>query len=811
MKNVTNAYREAVASNREFLYEARLTFADGKRLTLDDKDDLMGDGISISAGTSGTESFDIGAAVIGELTMTLNNSTEKFDTYDFLDAQISLKIGLRLKDGAAEYLQMGIYTVEEAKAAETTIVLSALDKMSWFERKYSEIRSAYPKTLYGIVRDICDQCGVPLSDTAFPGCHRIIPERPWDEELTCLQMISYAAQMAGCYAKVDGEGRLTLRWYDISVFEEPDKLDGGKLKDAATGDDADGGDFTDYAAGDCVDGGSFIDQRRYAHIYAMGSLQVATDEIVITGVRVMPYEEEDLEDGTEEDAESTEDATEEDPGDGTEEGALYGNEGYVLLISGNPLIAKGMEASVAEDLGNKVIGMRVRAFSVSALSDPAIEAGDCAYISDRKGNSYPAYITNIIFKLGNLEDFSCGVQSPAENRAGNSLPGTEAIIRARKEIKKQFTAYDTAMQQLTQLMANSFGVFKTQERQPDGSCIYYMHDKPQLSESGTIWKIVSGAIAVSTDGGKSWNAGISADGNLALKVLSAIGINADWINAGEITSVSINIGDNSFAVDAGGNVKITKGSIDIGNGSFVVDAAGNVYLCKGSITIGGGAFSVDTNGDMISRNAKIMGEIVGRDGFSLAYVNENVRPVVDREFVFAGIGYDNPSDAGVGGAPFLDIYSPNGTRCIAMGTGACSDDAYGLPKLKDTAFFPNGAVIKKAYIRSLEETFEESGNITNGSEWVNLKIRMSGVFVCVYGTYHAYEQKAGEMKEIALGGGGLYTPAYSDVRDVSGVGKRIFIFRLTTDGKFTARNASEIDYSSESASGIKFRFDYIRF
>lgn len=788
LKNVTNEYRKSVVSNREFLYEAKITFADGNALTLNDKDDLKGDGIIVASGTSGTDSFDIGAAVIGELAMNLNNTTEKFDTYNFLDAQISLKIGLVL-DNTVEYLQMGLYTVEEAKAVETTITLSALDKMSWFEKKYSEVHSVYPRSLYWIVRDICDCCGVPLSGTSFPGGDRIIPRRPEDPELDCLQMISYAAQVAGCYAVITENGSLAFRWYDTSVFEEMDSLDGGRLKNKETGDQADGGNFTDHSSGDAVDGGTFTDQRRYAHIYAMNSMQVATDEIVITGIRVAADEEE-MEDIEDEDITETEELqeTEEDPEEN--KGFLCGEEGYVLLVSENPLITEGMEESIARELGNKIIGMKIRKFSVNALSDPAIEAGDCAYISDRKGNSYPVYITNTVFKMGDYEEFSCGAQSPAKNRTGGSIADTRAIIRARKEIKKQLTAYDTAVQQLTELMANSFGVFKTEERKLDGSFIYYMHDKPSLEESKTIWKMVSGALAVSTDGGKTWNAGMTAEGNMIVKVLSAIGINADWINAGEISSASINIGNSSFTVDKEGNVKITKGSITIGNG----------------------AFSVDADGNMTSNDATITGEIIGIDGFSLKYENKSFRPAITGSFVYAGVGYDNPSGGGVSNDAYLNLYSPHGTRCIVMGVGGYAEGADGLPKLKDTVFFPNGAIISKAVLKSLEQTFIKSETIGNRTEWVEFKVRTSGVFVCVYGTYHTYGQMAWERKDITVGeASDPYVPNYASVKTVGRSGKSVFVFVLSTKGVFTARNASEIDFSSETAAGISFRFDFCRF
>lgn len=807
MKNATNRYRRAIVENREFLYEAKITFADGSGLVLNDKDDLMGDGISIATGTSGTDSFDIGAAVMGELTMTLNNSAEKFSAYNFLDAQINLKIGLKLED-AAEYLQMGVYTVEEAETSEMVITLSALDKMSWLEaKKYSEVQSTYPKTECDIVRDICNCCGIVFLDETFLGGDRVIQNRPSDTELSCLQMISFVAQMSGYYAVMDGEGRLTFRWYDTSVFEEIDSMDGGRLKNAATGDDADGGNFTDYNSGGAVDGGTFEIQKRYAHIYAMGSMKVATDDIVITGVRVAAYEEDviDSEDWEENDnLEDEEENTRESMGASEEEnaGILYGEEGYVLFIGENPLITKGVEGYVAREVGNKVIGMKIRTFSVSALSDPAIEAGDCAYISDRKGNSYPVYITNTIFKLGNYEEFSCGAQSPGKNRSPHMSEAAKAIIRARKEIKRQFIAYDAAMQQLTELMANSFGVFKTEEKQPDGSNVYYMHDKPSLDESKIIWKMTSGAIAVSTDGGKTWNAGVMAEGNMIAKVLSAIGINADWINAGQISSATINIGENCFMVDEKGDVKITKGSINIGDGSFHVDDEGNMF----------------------AQNAEIEGGITGINGFQLAYQNTMTYPPTYKRFYFARITQN--SAEGV----HLHICDPSGESCMEAGprwirtffpdssdiTRGIADPGTGLgPEKKNTVYFPNGAVINGAAIESLELTFAEEKTAeadTLLGTRVNLKIKVSGAFVCIYGTYHTNEQKGGETKEIIIGDKeSVYTPTYAPVRTVGVLGKRTFIFRIDTNGKFTARNMSELDYNSETVTEIKFRFDYFRF
>lgn len=97
------------------------------------------------------------------------------------------------------------------------------------------------------------------------------------------------------------------------------------------------------------------------------------------------------------------------------------------------------------------------------------------------------------------------------------------------------------------MAANSMGLYETKEEQPDGSIIYYQHDKPTLAESQTIWKNTAGAFLVSNDGGETWR-GMDAAGNALLTVLSVVGIKADWIIAGLLKSQN---GNTSFDLDSG--------------------------------------------------------------------------------------------------------------------------------------------------------------------------------------------------------------------------------------------------------------------
>lgn len=126
----------------------------------------------------------------------------------------------------------------------------------------------------------------------------------------------------------------------------------------------------------------------------------------------------------------------------------------------------------------------------------------------------------------------------------NASSASAAVTDIKRDVvhlNQKTGAYKIAEQQLTSLLAQSFGVFKTEEVLPDGSTVHYMHDKPTLSASTNIWKMTGDAFAVSSDGGETWNAGLDASGNAILNVLSVIGINASWINADDLSAVAAKI------------------------------------------------------------------------------------------------------------------------------------------------------------------------------------------------------------------------------------------------------------------------------
>lgn len=99
MINTSNSYQSLIyTSGRKFCAKATITLKDNTILNLDDKDIMQG-GVIIDDAVSPPNSFEIGSAIIGKLTLILNNLNGAFDNYDFDNALIFVQIGLTLLDG----------------------------------------------------------------------------------------------------------------------------------------------------------------------------------------------------------------------------------------------------------------------------------------------------------------------------------------------------------------------------------------------------------------------------------------------------------------------------------------------------------------------------------------------------------------------------------------------------------------------------------------------------------------------------------------------------------------------------------------
>ena len=238
--------------------------------------------------------------------------------------------------------------------------------------------------------------------------------------------------------------------------------------------------------------------------------------------------------------------------------ALAGKEGYVVSISDNPFISADKAQTVANYIFKKIGGMRFRPLDATLLSNPLIESGDVALVTDRKQNTYSCFISNRTFTVGSGTKISCDAENASRNSADKFSNETKAIVQAREVAQAKLSVYDKQMQLLTQLMSQSLGLFKTEQVQEDGSIIYIMHNKADLNSSNIQWKMTANGMAVSSDYGKTWNAGVDKDGNAIFNIMSAIGINFDWAHGGTLTlGGEDNTNGKQYVKDANGKILIT--------------------------------------------------------------------------------------------------------------------------------------------------------------------------------------------------------------------------------------------------------------
>lgn len=544
MRDISDRFKnEQNNDNRNYLKYADITLTDGTVINLTNAD-FWSNGMKFEDSVSDDNTFNIGSANINTLNLSINNFDGKYTDYDFTDATVICYVGIELepedtsalldttgdkildttgneiivhKNALIEKIRICTMTVIDTPYQNTTIIeLECEDNMRKFDRDYSASKLKYPATRKQIIQDACKVCGVTLDTLNFYQDSYQIPARPDDEALTFRQVIAWTCQIGCQYARCDKYGRLTIKWYDTEIADA----------DRAT-------------------------------INSTNGFTPNLDDVVITGVQVTEYLEST---STDEEASSY----------------LYGEEGYVLKISENKLIPQGTGEVVANIIGEKCVGMSFRPFETECLTDIVLEAGDAVLITDRKGNKYKSYLTNVMLQPGSFEQISCNAESAARNSSKTYSLVTQAAVDARKSVWRERTTREQALQEFKDRIDNSTGVYTTVQTQQDGSQIFYLHDKPTLTESRAVWKMTAEAWGVSTDGGQTWNGGMTVDGDTIVRILNAVGVNADWINAGAIT-VTDTDGSIIFSVDMDTKSVYLDGSVQIGGGKSLNQTFAN-YL-----------------------------------------------------------------------------------------------------------------------------------------------------------------------------------------------------------------------------------------
>lgn len=502
MINTSAEYKETILKNRVLHHEAKIEFADGIVITAQDAELYT---FKISDNTSNTNSFDIGAAIAKQLELKIDNIEGTYSERNFSGAKITVRVGLELSE-TTEWLKKGIFYAKPGTLSGDTVSVTALDSMTKFDKSYTESKLQYPATLDQIVRDACSVCDVSMSAdiASFPQSSFVVTTRPSDTSLTFRQILQYAGEIACLFFKINEDDKLTASWYNTSLLESENIKENAQTVKVE--------DYT-------------------------GTIE--TDDVVVTGVKVVE------ENASDSDTEKSE----------TE--YLYGAKGYVLEIKENKLIQDGKGASVAEYVGKRLNGLTFRPLTIKCQGDPAVEAGDIAVATDRKGKEYKTILTGATYTAKALQELLCGAVSPERLSSTRYSKATQVYRELRKTLTQQRSEFSKALEGLKNAMDEKQGFYPVTEKQEDGSNILYFCDKPTRKESKVVIELNAKGWGMSTDGGETWNAGTLVDGTTITKILNTVGINANWINTGALTVKDDN-GNIVLSIDANTGKLITK-------------------------------------------------------------------------------------------------------------------------------------------------------------------------------------------------------------------------------------------------------------
>jgi hypothetical protein len=545
--NVSNAFREKLEAGEPVRMVVDITFPDGTKKTID-KDIMNGDnGFSDCAESS---SFPVGATVCKTLTLSINNDQEQWKNYNFYGAKIHAYLKLQTSHAAPESvsalldesynpildstgdpiiatqaatkdiietIDKGVYTVTTPEQYSDIINVTALDDMYKANKTYTS-GLKLPQSLINLVRDACKTVGTGMNLTMD---HGDIIIRSIPDSMTFRQLFGYAAMVESANARIDYFGNLQFVKWDFEKMESDNAAtvdaDGFiHFGDASPSIDTDGfaslPGWTINAEGFlALTSGPGSDVQRlmsYANPPALSS-----DDIVITGIKVTNGQSNDDTD--------------------TDYSGMYGEEGYVLELE-NELIDADQLQTVANIIGEQIVGARFRNLEGDLVYNPFVEFGDMVYTYDRLGNKYLTPLTDVSGNVGGLTTVKTQADDPIRGSSDFYGNSTKAIVAARQMVQKETSAREEAIRRLAEALNSSSGLYMTQEPQQDGSIIYYMHNKATMAESNIIWKLTAEAFAVSVDGGKTYPYGFAVTGELITRLLYAEGINADYINAGTL-------------------------------------------------------------------------------------------------------------------------------------------------------------------------------------------------------------------------------------------------------------------------------------
>ena len=275
-------------------------------------------------------------------------------------------------DDAGNRTKVGIFYAEKpTRTKRNSYKVTAYDTMSKLDADFSgwlrANQAQFPKTIWQLVQLACQRAGVTLAGISLPinGSHSV--QAFYADDLTCRQIISWAAEAAGCYAHMNADGKLQFLTYTDKRSTAKITPDGVSNSTAYYADSLSYEDYT---------------------VKAIEKVQIRQSDSDV-GV-IYP--------------------------DSTTATNTYAVQGNLLLTTGTEANLK----TVAQNLYNVLKSVTYTPCKVAVPSGSGLACGQIVHVKDARGREFDTYLMSATISSGKASFESVGSASRESSSAVNS-------------------------------------------------------------------------------------------------------------------------------------------------------------------------------------------------------------------------------------------------------------------------------------------------------------------------------------------------------------------------------------------------------
>ena len=276
------------------------------------------------------------------------------------------------QDDAGNRTKVGVFYAEKpTRTKRNSYKITAYDTMSKLDADFSgwlhANQAQFPKTIWQLVQLACQRAGVTLASSSLPINGSYSVQAFYADDLTCRQIISWAAEAAGCYAHMNADGKLQFLTYTDKRSTVKITPDGASNSTAYYADSL---SYEDYA------------------VKAIEKVQIRQSDSDV-GV-IYP--------------------------DSTTATNTYAVQGNLLLTTGTEANLK----SVVQNLYNVLKNVTYTPCKVAVPSSSGLACGQIVHVKDARGREFDTYLMSATISSGKASFESVGSASRESSSAVNS-------------------------------------------------------------------------------------------------------------------------------------------------------------------------------------------------------------------------------------------------------------------------------------------------------------------------------------------------------------------------------------------------------